>query len=162
MLGTGLVRCTEREKENGQSGASLLHACVTDFAGSVETTPQLKDLAIDRLSIAAVSRCCCCFALVLRMFCVRNDDGIGVLSLVLFAFVCLLPSAPPLAISHLCRPKYHSRGSDVSSFDWDLQRSMTGWVGLFICTYLYGTCRASVVNAGRDLVFGYCVGIYPF
>lgn len=54
MLGTGFVRCTERERENGQSGASLLHACVTDFAGGVENTPQLKELAIDRLSIAAV------------------------------------------------------------------------------------------------------------
>lgn len=55
MLETGLVRCTERERENGQSGASLLHACVTDFAASREHTVELKNLAMDRLSIAAVS-----------------------------------------------------------------------------------------------------------
>lgn len=54
MLGTGLIRCTERERENGASGASLLHSCVTDFAGSPDNAPQLKELAIDRLSIAAV------------------------------------------------------------------------------------------------------------
>ncbi|CAN0547659.1 unnamed protein product, partial [Ectocarpus sp. 12 AP-2014] len=54
MLGTGLIRCTERERENGASGASLLHSCVTDFAGSPDNAPQLKELAIDRLSIAAM------------------------------------------------------------------------------------------------------------
>ncbi|CBN74776.1 Heat shock protein 40 like protein/ DnaJ domain containing protein [Ectocarpus siliculosus] len=54
MLGTGLIRCTERERENGSSGASLLHSCVTDFAGSPDNAPQLKELAIDRLSIAAM------------------------------------------------------------------------------------------------------------
>ena len=54
MLGTGLVRCQERERENGQSGASLLHACVTSFAQNPENTPELKEVAIGRLSIAAV------------------------------------------------------------------------------------------------------------
>lgn len=54
MLGTGLVRCQERERGNGQSGASLLHACVTSFARSPEDAPQLKEVAIGRLSIAAV------------------------------------------------------------------------------------------------------------
>ncbi|CAM9178065.1 unnamed protein product, partial [Scytosiphon promiscuus] len=54
MLGTGLIKCTERERENGASGASLLHSCVTDFAGSPDNAPQLKELAIDRLSIAAM------------------------------------------------------------------------------------------------------------
>lgn len=56
MLGTGLVRCTERERENGQSGASLLHACVTDFAGRAGGAPEVKDLAADRLRIAAVRK----------------------------------------------------------------------------------------------------------
>ena len=55
MLETGFARCTERERESGQSGASLLHACVTDFAASREHTSELKARAIDRLSIAAVS-----------------------------------------------------------------------------------------------------------
>lgn len=55
MVGTGLIKCTERERENGTSGASLLHSCVTDFAGSPDNAPQLRELAIDRLSIAAVT-----------------------------------------------------------------------------------------------------------
>lgn len=54
LLGTGIVRCTERERENGQSGASLLHACVTKFTGEIEDEAYLKTLAADRLSIAAV------------------------------------------------------------------------------------------------------------
>lgn len=55
MLETGLIRCVERERENGQSGASLLHACVTDFAGRPESVSQLQEIAVDRLSIAGVS-----------------------------------------------------------------------------------------------------------
>lgn len=54
LLETRHVRCTERERDNGQSGASLLHACVTDFAASREHTVELKNLAMDRLSIAEV------------------------------------------------------------------------------------------------------------
>ena len=54
MLGTGLVRYQERERGNGQTGASLLHACVTGFARGPENSPQLKEVAIGRLSIAAV------------------------------------------------------------------------------------------------------------
>lgn len=56
MLGTGLVKVTERERESGQSGASLLHGCVTDFARAENGAPELKDLAADRLSIAAVKQ----------------------------------------------------------------------------------------------------------
>ena len=64
MLESGLIRCTERERENGASGASLLHACVTSFAAGAggrengsdgAVASQLKALAGDRLSIAAVS-----------------------------------------------------------------------------------------------------------
>lgn len=83
MLGTELIRCTERERENGRSGASLLHACVTNFAaGSRDKdsdgagAAQLKALASDRLSIAAVSPSCLlacvvgCFPLIVAVVCV--------------------------------------------------------------------------------------------
>lgn len=77
MLETGLVRCMERERENGQSGASLLHACVTDFAGSPESVSKLKEIAIDRLSIAGVSSCCCCCLLSVCHAPERNTAFVG-------------------------------------------------------------------------------------
>lgn len=91
MLGTGLVRCTERERENGASGASLLHSCVTGFAGSPDISPELKGLAVDRLSIAAVS---------VFLFFVLVSCGLW-FSFSIF-FSCCLYSLPRVASARHC------------------------------------------------------------
>ncbi|CAM9753747.1 unnamed protein product, partial [Choristocarpus tenellus] len=52
MLDSGLIRCTERERDSGQSGASLLHACVTEFGGAAEVvSPGTGELAKHRLGV---------------------------------------------------------------------------------------------------------------